>query len=188
MKEVFDSRRKFLKAAGLTTGAVLLSSGNVVAESGVWPQSSESHAVSESNSADYTLHIKTSPVEIAPNKIISATTYNGQFPGPLLRFKEDQQVTVDVLNDTDVPGQLHWHGQTVPVDVDGAAEEGTPFIPGHGNGGFYSLRDPQDFVSITRTIELDQISMRDNMAARLVPCISSQSMSQAIMTARCFLC
>jgi FtsP/CotA-like multicopper oxidase with cupredoxin domain len=132
MKEVFDSRRKFLKAAGLTTGAVLLSSGKVVAESGVWPQSSESPAVSESNSADYTLHIKTSPVEIAPKKIISATTYNGQFPGPLLRFKEGQQVTVDVLNDTDVPEQLHWHGQTVPVDVDGAAEEGTPFIPAHG--------------------------------------------------------
>jgi len=132
MKDVFDSRRKFLKAAGLTTGAVLLSSGNVVAESGVWPQSSESPAGSESNSADYTLHIKTSPVEIAPKKIISTTTYNGQFPGPLLRFKEDQQVTVDVLNDTDVPEQLHWHGQTVPVDVDGAAEEGTPFIPAHG--------------------------------------------------------
>src|ERR1700721_1919738 len=132
MKEVFDSRRKFLKAAGLTTGAVLLSSGNVVAESGVWPQSSESPAVSESNSADYTLHIKTSPVEIAPKKIISATTYNGQFPGPLLRFKEGQQVTIDIYNETDTPEQLHWHGQQVPVDVDGAAEEGTPYIPAHG--------------------------------------------------------
>jgi FtsP/CotA-like multicopper oxidase with cupredoxin domain len=27
---------------------------------------------------------------------------------------------------------LHWHGQRVPVDVDGAAEEGTPFIPARG--------------------------------------------------------
>src|ERR1700721_1338264 len=132
MKEVFDSRRKFLKAAGLTTGAVLLSSGNVVAESGVWPQSSESPAVSESNSADYTLHIKTSPIEIAPKRIISATTYNGQFPGPLLRFEEGQQVTIDIYNETDTPEQLHWHGQQVPVDVDGAAEEGTPYIPAHG--------------------------------------------------------
>src|SRR6185437_10675303 len=64
--------------------------------------------------------------------IISATTYNGQFPGPLLRFKEGQQVTIDVYNDTDTPEQLHWHGQQVSVDVDGAAEEGTPFIPAHG--------------------------------------------------------
>jgi FtsP/CotA-like multicopper oxidase with cupredoxin domain len=39
---------------------------------------------------------------------------------------------VEVFNDTDVPEQLHWHGQMVPVEVDGAAEEGTPFIPAHG--------------------------------------------------------
>ena len=35
-------------------------------------------------------------------------------------------------NDTDTPEQLHWHGQMVPTDVDGAAEEGTPFIAAHG--------------------------------------------------------
>jgi hypothetical protein len=33
-----------------------------------------------------------------------------------------------VRNETDVPEQLHWHGQSIPSDVDGAAEEGTPFI------------------------------------------------------------
>ncbi len=94
MKELSQSRRRFLKAVGLTTGAVLLSSGSVVAESGTSQQSSDSPAASsESGSSDYTLHIKTSPVEIAPNRIISAATYNGQFPGPLLRFTEGQQVT-----------------------------------------------------------------------------------------------
>jgi FtsP/CotA-like multicopper oxidase with cupredoxin domain len=130
MKQLSKSRRRFLRAAGLTTGAVLFSSGNVVAEPA---QHTDSLAASpESGAADYALHIKTSPVEIAPNRIISATTYNGQFPGPLVRFKEGQQVTVDVYNDTDTPEQLHWHGQMVPVDVDGAAEEGTPFIPAHG--------------------------------------------------------
>jgi FtsP/CotA-like multicopper oxidase with cupredoxin domain len=71
-------------------------------------------------------------MEIAPRKIISAVTYNGQFPGPLLRLKEGQQVTVNVFNDTDTPEQLHWHGQLVPTSVDGAAEEGTSFIPAHG--------------------------------------------------------
>ncbi len=82
--------------------------------------------------ADYTLRIGASPVEIAPKRILSTITYNGQFPGPLLRFKEGQQVIVDVHNDTDTPEQLHWHGQFVSPDVDGAAEEGTPFIPGRG--------------------------------------------------------
>lgn len=82
--------------------------------------------------ADYELHIGASAVEIAPKQIVSTITYNGQFPGPLLRFKEGQPVTVDVHNDTDTPEQLHWHGQMVSPDVDGAAEEGTPFIPARG--------------------------------------------------------
>jgi FtsP/CotA-like multicopper oxidase with cupredoxin domain len=82
--------------------------------------------------ADYTIRIANGLVELAPDRIISTTTYNGQFPGPLLRFKEGQPVVIDISNETDTPEQLHWHGQTVPVDVDGAAEEGTPFIPAHG--------------------------------------------------------
>ena len=119
------SRREFLKTAGLTAGATFLPRGRA----GAWPQLSTG---TESNKPDYTLRIQNSAVEIAPSRIVSATTYNGQFPGPLLRFKEGQPVTVDVYNDTDTPEQLHWHGQKVPTDVDGASEEGTPFVPAHG--------------------------------------------------------
>ncbi len=132
MKKWSESRRQFLKAVSLAAGAALVSSSDV-AESSVLPLGVNTRAATpESGSADYTLHIKASPVEIAPNRIVSATTYNGQFPGPLLRFKEGEQVTVDVYNETDTPEQLHWHGQMVPVDVDGASEEGTPFIPAQG--------------------------------------------------------
>ena len=83
--------------------------------------------------ADYTLTIAVKPVELAPNRIVSTTTYNGQFPGPLLRFQEGKQVTIDINNQTDTPEQLHWHGQFLSTDVDGSAEEGTPFIPPHGS-------------------------------------------------------
>ena len=83
--------------------------------------------------ADYSLTIATTPLELAPNRIVSATTYNGQFPGPLLRLKEGRRVTVDIHNHTDVPEQLHWHGQFVGTDVDGAAEEGTPYIAPHAS-------------------------------------------------------
>src|SRR6478672_11328090 len=82
--------------------------------------------------ADYTLRIATGLAELAPEHIVSTTLYNGQFPGPLLRFKEGQRVVVDVHNDTDTPELVHWHGQMIPSDVDGAAEEGTPFVPPHG--------------------------------------------------------
>ena len=114
------SRRDFL---GTMAGATLASCGPAKA-----PQSKDADGP-----ADYTLTIAVKPIELAPNKIISATTYNGQFPGPLLRFKEGQRVTIDIHNQTNTPEQLHWHGQAVSADVDGSAEEGTPYIPANGS-------------------------------------------------------
>ena len=90
------------------------------------------HAAGGEREADYSLHIATGLVELAKDHIVSTTLYNGQFPGPLLRFKEGQEVVVDIHNDTDTPELVHWHGQMIPSEVDGAAEEGTPFIPPHG--------------------------------------------------------
>jgi FtsP/CotA-like multicopper oxidase with cupredoxin domain len=72
--------------------------------------------------ADYTIRIGTGLVELSPEHIVSTTLYNGQFPGPMVRLTEGKQVVVDIHNDTDTPDQLHWHGQFVPTDVDGAAE------------------------------------------------------------------
>jgi FtsP/CotA-like multicopper oxidase with cupredoxin domain len=91
-----------------------------------------SHPAPPNGKADYTLRIGSGTVELAPDHGVSTLTYNGQFPGPLVRFKEGQRTWVDVFNDTDAPEQLHWHGQQLGVDVDGAAEEGTPYIPAHG--------------------------------------------------------
>jgi FtsP/CotA-like multicopper oxidase with cupredoxin domain len=128
------TRRDFLKAAGTAAGIGVLASGKALASA--VPFSTRrlpaNAAPSDSPTADYVLHIAASPVEIAPKRVVSTITYNGHFPGPLLRFKEGQPATVEVHNDTDTPEQLHWHGQMVPTDVDGAAEEGTPFIPAHG--------------------------------------------------------
>ncbi|MBV8553860.1 MAG: multicopper oxidase domain-containing protein [Acidobacteriaceae bacterium] len=98
-----------------------------------------------SGKADYTLVITVKSIELAPNRIVSVTTYNGQFPGPLLRFREGQQVTIDIHNETDTPEQLHWHGQLVSSEVDGAAEEGTPFIPAHGSRRISFVPKPSGF-------------------------------------------
>src|SRR3974390_897145 len=96
------------------------------------PRAIAQKAMGAEERADYTIRIALGLVELAPDRIISTTTYNGQFPGPLIRLKEGQRVIVDIHNDIDTPEQLHWHGQIIPVDVDGASEEGTPFIPAHG--------------------------------------------------------
>ncbi|HLG89296.1 MAG TPA: multicopper oxidase domain-containing protein [Alphaproteobacteria bacterium] len=82
--------------------------------------------------ADYEIRIANGLVELGEDVSVSTKLYNGQFPGPLVRLKEGRPVTVDIHNDTDTPEQLHWHGQFLPPEVDGAAEEGTPFIPAHG--------------------------------------------------------
>jgi len=100
---------------------------------------------SDTSPADYTLHIRAAPIEIAPKRIVSAVTYNGQFPGTLLRFKEGRLATIDVFNHTDTPEQVHWHGQQVPVEVDGAADEGTPFIPAQGQRRIVFTPRPAEF-------------------------------------------
>jgi FtsP/CotA-like multicopper oxidase with cupredoxin domain len=83
--------------------------------------------------ADHSIRIAETKVELAPGVEVTTIAYNGQVPGPLLRLTEGKPVTVDILNDTARPEQLHWHGQKVGVDVDGSAEEGTPWIPAHGS-------------------------------------------------------
>ncbi len=132
------SRRSFLKLAGAATGAALFTCGKALSRAAVAIPAPgvglapTALAQAEAGQAEYTIRISASPVEIAPGHIVSTITYNGRFPGPLLRFKEGRPVTVEIHNDTDTPEQLHWHGQFVATDVDGAAEEGTPFIPARG--------------------------------------------------------
>jgi FtsP/CotA-like multicopper oxidase with cupredoxin domain len=125
------SRRNFLRAAGAIAGSRLLTSDRLFAQALI--SSNPRASAPEDPPANYLLRIAVKPIELAKDRIVSVTTYNGQFPGPLLRFKEGEQVTIDIHNDTDRPEQLHWHGQFVSTDVDGAAEEGTPFIPPHGS-------------------------------------------------------
>jgi FtsP/CotA-like multicopper oxidase with cupredoxin domain len=106
-------RRDFLKRGSL---AILAAAAPPLR--GAWAQAK----------ADYTIDIANGLAELAPDQIVSTTLYNGQFPGPLLRFREGQAVTVDIINRTDHPELLHWHGQTIPSEVDGAAEEGSRVV------------------------------------------------------------
>ena len=110
-------RRHFLKvAAGAVPAAATLR-----------------HALAADAPADHTLRIATGLVELGPDTIISTKLYNGQFPGPLLRMQEGKPAIIDVFNDTDTPELLHLHGLFLPAALDGAMEEGTPYIPPHGH-------------------------------------------------------
>jgi FtsP/CotA-like multicopper oxidase with cupredoxin domain len=123
-KAVLINRRAALRGAAATSLA------------GAWPRLAGAEeagaAKTDTVKPDHTLRIATGLVELAPDRIVSTTLYNGQFPGPLLRLREGQATIIDVHNDTDTPELVHWHGQMIPSEVDGAAEEGSPFVPAHG--------------------------------------------------------
>jgi FtsP/CotA-like multicopper oxidase with cupredoxin domain len=108
------------------------------------PVPARSDAASQT-AADYTIRIADAKIELAPGVTVATTVYNDQFPGPLLRFQEGRAVSVDIHNDTSRPEQLHWHGQKLPVDIDGSAEEGTPFIPAKGSRRIVFTPGPAGF-------------------------------------------
>jgi FtsP/CotA-like multicopper oxidase with cupredoxin domain len=78
--------------------------------------------------ADVRLEIAPLKLEIAQKKVIHTIAYNGAVPGPLIRWPEGKPITIDVVNRTDAPEIVHWHGLWIPSEEDGAAEEGSPMI------------------------------------------------------------
>jgi FtsP/CotA-like multicopper oxidase with cupredoxin domain len=93
----------------------------------------QSRLEAASTKADFTLRIAPVSVELAPGQTIRTVAYNGRVPGPVLRMKEGKRISVDVFNDTDVPELVHWHGQQVSAEADGAEEQGSPLVPAHGH-------------------------------------------------------
>ncbi len=45
--------------------------------------------------------------------------YNGTSPGPVLRFKEGEDVTINVTNNLSESTSIHWHGLILPYQQDG---------------------------------------------------------------------
>ncbi len=122
-------RRDFVTLAAATLGQA--GAGELWAQAGGGP-AMDMGAMDPGPNApppDFTLRIAPVAVEIAPSHFVSTTGYNGSSPGPVLRMREGRPVTVDVINDTDAPELVHWHGLFLPSQLDGAEEEGTPVIP-----------------------------------------------------------
>ena len=98
--------------------------------------------------ADYTIRIGMGLVELAPDHIVSTTLYNGQFPGPLIRFKEGQRTLVDIYNDTDVPELVHWRGQMIPAMSMARRRKARPTCRRAACGGSASRRSLRVSASI----------------------------------------
>ena len=59
----------------------------------------------------------------------TAVTVDGSVPGPLLRFREGEAVTLRVRNELDEPTSIHWHGLLLPFEMDGVPGVSFPGIP-----------------------------------------------------------
>lgn len=67
---------------------------------------------------EFDLTIDELPVNFT-GKRRTATAVNGRVPGPLLRWKEGDTVTIRVTNRLKAPTSIHWHGMIVPARMDG---------------------------------------------------------------------
>ena len=128
-------RRELLKLGGMAFGQAAVAHLPLAAQMSAQPGMIVPPPAAEGQ-ADYTLHIAPVTVELDPSHILSTIGYNGSAPGPVLRMREGKPVTVEVINDTDTPELVHWHGMLIPPDVDGTAEEGSPMADPHGRRRF----------------------------------------------------
>lgn len=122
------SRRKFLRGASLAAAATLT---HGAAPLNSWVQTGQANSspfAGNIASPDYRIEIAEIEWEFSPHKKVRTTAYDGQIPGRLLRLTEGKTVTIEILNRLDRPEIVHWHGQWIPVDADGAMEEGSPMI------------------------------------------------------------
>ena len=67
--------------------------------------------------------------------------YNGKSPGPVLRFREGEEVSINVTNNLDEMTSIHWHGLILPFDQDGMPGISFPGIkPGETFTCRFSIR------------------------------------------------
>jgi FtsP/CotA-like multicopper oxidase with cupredoxin domain len=106
-KTRFDvSRRRFVSGlGGLLTAAA-------------WPSGRAGQPNTVLTGTDFDLEVSSLEVNFTGARR-RATAVNGQVPGPQLRWREGDTVTVRVKNRLAVPTSLHWHGVLVPADMDG---------------------------------------------------------------------
>jgi FtsP/CotA-like multicopper oxidase with cupredoxin domain len=92
---------------------------------------------------DYRISIGVVDLELAPGNVVRTVGYNGSVPGPPIRVREGQRVTIEVVNNLcGIDDIVHWHGLEVPVDVDGAIEEGDRMVSSSGRHTFSFVAQP----------------------------------------------
>ncbi len=117
INEINLPRRRFVK--GIAMGGALLGLGGIseqilaaVASPSAQPMLRGKH---------FKLAIGPQPVNFTGKNRI-ATAVNGSVPGPILRWKEGDKITLDVTNNLTESSSIHWHGIILPTEMDGVPD------------------------------------------------------------------
>ena len=93
--------------------------------------------LASAHAGEYRLTIDRQTVNVT-GKPVQSLTINGQVPGPTLRFKEGEDVTIHVTNRLREDTSVHWHGLLLPGQMDGVP--GLNGYPGIKPGQTYTYR------------------------------------------------
>ncbi|MFN2526061.1 MAG: multicopper oxidase domain-containing protein [Actinomycetota bacterium] len=81
---------------------------------------------------EYEFVVVNKDIEVAPGIFFPAWTYNGRVPGPTIRAREGDRLRITLVNTTEHPHTIHFHG-IHPAEMDGVpgvgeARAGETFI------------------------------------------------------------
>ena len=109
-------RRRFVQ--GLAAGGVLFGLTPFATPS--WGQTTDANKSMPEvlSGTEFNLEISETPVNFTGSPQM-ATTINGSLPGPTLRWREGDTVTIRVTNKLRESTSIHWHGIILPFQMDG---------------------------------------------------------------------
>jgi len=114
------TRRSFVKGMAATS---VVAMGNINLNAGVLNESSlKINSIADEvevlSGKVFNLNIGKNTVNLTGNPAI-ATTINNSLSGPTLKWKEGDEVTINVTNHLKEDTSIHWHGIILPPHMDG---------------------------------------------------------------------
>jgi CopA family copper-resistance protein len=106
-------RRQFVQGVA-SAGALAAFGGNSL----LALSESAEQKPTELSGTHFELTLDTLPVNFT-GRSATAIGVNGSSPGPTLRWREGDTITIAVTNRLKEPGSIHWHGMRIPTKMDG---------------------------------------------------------------------
>lgn len=115
--EINLPRRRFVQ--GMAMGGALLSLG--LSPARLLARNNSLYNQPTLNGKRFKLNLVPTAVNLTGRERM-ATTVNGLIPGPVLRWREGDRISLDVTNHLSESSSIHWHGIILPAPMDGVPD------------------------------------------------------------------